>query len=99
MTIPKIAESGWLDLVIDHLRQALKAAEDSASDLAKMRRCDAAGCGRMFDATDPRAREVKQGRITYNFCPGCETEHGLNAASAKIERLKRDLGNAMAAGD
>jgi hypothetical protein len=90
MSKPTIAETGWADFLIDHLEEALKAAKGTASDLAKMKMCDGADCGRMFDATDPRAREVQRGRITFNFCPGCELEAQRDAAISSDQRQKSE---------
>ena len=74
MSKTTLAETGWLDFTIDHLRESLKAAENTASDIVRLRMCDAAGCGRMFDSGDPRAAKAVEGHITYDFCPACEME-------------------------
>lgn len=75
MSQPKsIAEAGWLSFVIDHLQPALKAAETTASDLAKLRICDVAGCGRLFDGSDPRASSFRDGRSDLHICPACVME-------------------------
>lgn len=73
MTVPTLAELGWLEGVIeDHLKPALKAAEQTRAQLANLRLCDHAGCGRMFDGSDPRSATVTHGGATYHFCPACE---------------------------
>lgn len=81
MSRPTIAETGWADFTIDHLRESLKAAEGTASDLAKLRMCDAVGCGRMFDCTDPRSKTSVFKGTEYNFCPACEMEAQAKADS------------------
>lgn len=86
MTTPKIAESGWVDFVIDNLRLALKAAEGTASDIARLRMCDAAGCGRMFDSGDPRGLSTETGGVRYDFCPACEMEAQARASIPQDDR-------------
>lgn len=74
MGTPRLAELGWLEFTIDFLRQSLKAAEDTAADLQKLKTCDSAGCGRMFDGSDPRSKSVRHEGTEYNFCAACEME-------------------------
>lgn len=71
---PSIADSGWTEMTVDYLRAALKAAEGTATDMANLRLCDAAGCGRIFDGTDPRSLSITEGSTRYDFCPACEME-------------------------
>lgn len=57
MTKPTLAECGWLEFVInDHLRPALKAAEDTLADLVHVRQCESADCDMIFDGPHARAR-------------------------------------------
>lgn len=84
-----IAERGWLGAVIDdHLRPALKFAEEQASDLDKLAMCDIAGCGRVHDATDPRASTVVDHGTTYHFCAACEIEHDVGKAEAALAKAR-----------
>jgi hypothetical protein len=72
MTKPTIAEVGWLEFVIDHLKPALQAAENNLSDLQNLAVCDAPKCLRLFDRTDPRAGLYAVAKLFY--CPACEIE-------------------------
>lgn len=82
MSKPTIADSGWADLTLDHLRAALKAAENTASDMAALQICDAADCGHIFDGRDKRSCTITEGKTTYHFCPACEME----AQAAAVDR-------------
>jgi len=84
--IKKIADVGWNDFVIENLEEALERARKVNSDFTNMRTCDGAGCGRMFDGTDPRSRSHPHtDGLTYHFCPGCELEGQAKDAARAVE--------------
>lgn len=69
------AEAKWLrGLIDDHLRPALKAAERLLAELDSVEWCDAAGCERFFDGSDPRSGVVDFNNSKLHFCPACEME-------------------------
>ena len=76
MTQITVAEVEWTEFVRDALAEAIKRANNTASDLRNVAMCDAAGCGFMFDTRDPRHGSFKNEKTgqTYHFCPACERE-------------------------
>ncbi|MBY0561419.1 hypothetical protein [Hyphomicrobium sp.] len=75
-----IAERGYLGIIIDdHLRPALRAAEEIFTDLDHLESCSISDCGRLFDARDPRSAKFEFGGTTHHVCPGCEFEAQANA--------------------
>lgn len=86
MSRPTIAERGFLDAVLkDHLEPAIKYAKEALSDLEKLELCDAPGCGRLFDKTDPRSSKFtatsQYGSSTHFYCPACEMEARASTVS------------------
>lgn len=91
MSKKTLAESGWLDFVLDHWRIAMSAAESTLSDLSHIRTCEVAGCERMFDGSDPRAVTRDASGNGVDCCPACEIEHDpLKARAALKLALERN---------